>query len=109
MFAAAPGDAAAVEDRHVVADGGGAFCFSFLPSAAAFAAFDDCDVGVLELGAPPPGCRRRRRVAAEAALHVLDLVLEDMPGRQRLGEERVRDHLVAAERVPALADLDVAA
>ena len=45
--------------------------------------------------------------ARVVALHVLDLVLEEVARRQRLREQRVGDDLVALELVAALADLDV--
>ena len=90
----------------VTDDGGGAFCFSFVPSAAAFAAFGAVDVGIRELVDGGLDVARRR-AAAEAALHVLDLLLEQMARRKRLREERVGDDLVALQRVTAFTDLDV--
>ena len=71
-----------------------------------FATFDDCTSGFwneFDAAWMSDGCG----LAAERALHVLDLVLEEVPAGQRLREERVRDHFLAAAGCAAFADLDV--
>ena len=45
MFAAAPCTPLPFSTVTVTDDGGGDFCFSFVPSAAAFAAFDEVTSG----------------------------------------------------------------
>jgi predicted phage gp36 major capsid-like protein len=82
--------------RHAVAvqhgDGDrrrrGVFSFSFLPSAAAFAAFDDETSGFVNCCTACCDVLRRGE-ALVAADDVLDLILEDMPTRQSVREERV--------------------
>ena len=81
MFAAAPCTPLPFSTVTLTDDGGGAFCFSFVPSAAAFAAFGALTSGFANWSTAAWMSFDDAR-AAEAALHVLDLLLEEMARRK---------------------------
>ena len=96
----------------VVSRGGGAFRrgFGFSPSATAVAFLGDSTSGLRELlHGLPDVLARGRGGRSRRLLQPLDLRLEEVAGRERVGEERVAQHGLPVElrRCRPDADLDV--
>ena len=106
-FAAAPATPLPFSTVSVTFDGGGAVCFSFcLPSAAAFAAFDDCTSGF-------SNCLTALCDSVESTVHVFwhctfwILSWKMWPPGSPAAKSAYVDDLVALHLATALADLDV--
>ena len=108
MFAAAPATPLPFSTVTVTDEGGGAFVFTFLPRAAAFASFDAATSGFEN------DCTAFWMSSVDAWQPRLQttfsiLFWKTCPAGQAVREKRVVVDLLALQLAPSLRDLDVAA